>query len=377
MKVVRDPAALTASGPTATRARASAERAHLGALMSRRRRLAVAIAATDVCALVLAAIVSAVGATAADLPFAPVGWAALYVALVVAFTATRGGYRFRLEDAPFDQLGHVLTSATVCATIVLAARVVTGPGNTVGGETIRLWGLSCGFLVCTRFAGAVARQHARRRGLNTLIVGAGSVGQIVAKRLHERPEWGMHPIGFLDKEPREVDADLGLDVVGASWDLEHVVRDLQVDHVIVTFSTAPHDVLLSMVRRCRALGVEVSVVPRLFEEVSNRVLVEHVGGVPLLRVDQVDPRGWQFEIKYLLDRFIGVLGVVALSPVLGALALAVRLSSPGPILFRQLRVGLDGHQFAMLKFRTMRLASEGEEEGHSLAGERAPGVPAV
>src|SRR3954462_14732923 len=378
MKVARDPAAVTASGPTASRARASAERAHLGALMSRRRRLAVAIATTDVAALGLAGLLSALGALSAGLPFEPWGWAAVYIVLVVAFTATRGGYRFRLEDAPFDQLGHVLTSATVCATLVLAARVVTGPGGTVGGETIRLWGLACGFLVCTRFAGAVARQHGRRRGLNTLIVGAGSVGQIVAKRLHERPDWGMHPVGFLDKEPREVDDELGLEVVGASWDLERVVRDLDVDIVIVTFSTAPHAVLLSMVRRCRALGVEVSVVPRLFEEVSNRVLVEHIGGVPLLRVDQVDPRGWQFELKYALDRLMGMLGVLVLSPILGALALAVRISSPGPILFRQLRVGLDGHHFAMLKFRTMRLASENEAETeHSLEGDRAPGVPLV
>jgi len=94
-------------------------------------------------------------------------------------------------------------------------------------------------------------------------------------------------------------------------------------------------------------------------------------------VDQVDPRGWQFEVKYLLDRAIGIVGVLALSPLLAAIALAVRLSSPGPILFRQLRVGLDGHHFAMLKFRTMRLAAEGEEDGHSLEGERAPGVPLV
>src|SRR4051794_38776280 len=377
MKVVRDPAALTASGPTATRARASAERAHLGALMSRRRRLALAIAATDIAALMLAALLSALGAQSAGLPFEPWGWAAVYIVLVVAFTATRGGYRFRLEDAPFDQLGHVLTSAPVCATLVLAARVVTGPGGTVGGETIRLWGLACGFLVCTRFAGAVARQHARRRGLNTLIVGAGSVGQIVAKRLHERPEWGMHPVGFLDKEPREVDQELGLDVVGASWDLERVIKDLGVDLVIVTFSTAPHAVLLSMVRRCRALGVEVSVVPRLFEEVSNRVLVEHLGGVPLLRVDQVDPRGWQFEVKYLLDRAVGIAGLIVLSPLLAVLALAVRVSSPGPVLFRQLRVGLDGHHFGMLKFRTMRLAGEADDDGHLLEGDRAPGIPLV
>src|SRR4051812_49975755 len=201
MKVARDPAALTASGPTASRARASAERAHLGALMSRRRRLSVAIAGTDVVALLFAGLLSAMGASSAGLPYSPFGWTAAYIVAVVAFTATRGGYRFRLEDAPFDQLGQALTSATVCATLVLAARVVTGPGGTVGGETIRLWGLACGFLVCTRFAGAVARQHARRRGLNTLIVGAGSGRPVVAKGPNEPAAGGGAPVGILGQEP--------------------------------------------------------------------------------------------------------------------------------------------------------------------------------
>src|SRR4051794_10009241 len=179
MKVARDEI-MVLRGPGAAAAPSAAH----WAVISRRRRLALAIAATDLVALVLASLLSAAGARTAGLPFAPLGWTVLYVVLVLAFTAMRGGYRFRLESSPFDQLGHVLISATVCATLVLGARVVTGPGNTVGGETIRLWGLACGFLVCTRFAGSVARQHASRRGVNTLIIGAGSVGQLIARRLH-------------------------------------------------------------------------------------------------------------------------------------------------------------------------------------------------
>ncbi len=145
-------------------------------------------------------------------------------------------------------------------------------------------------------------------------------------------------------------------MLGASWDLEQVVQRYDVEQVVVTFSTAPHAVLLGMIRRCRELGVEVVVVPRLFEEVSNRVEVEHLGGVPLLRAETVDPRGWQFAIKYALDRVVAGVVLLLLSPALLGLALAVRLSSPGPILYRQRRVGLDGREFDMLKFRSMRVA---------------------
>ncbi len=101
--------------------------------------------------------------------------------------------------------------------------------------------------------------------------------------------------------------------------------------------------------------------PRLFEEVSNRVEVEHLGGIPLLRAATVDPKGWQFSIKYALDRIAGVTVLLLTSPALLALALAVRLSSPGPILYRQRRVGLDGREFDMVKFRSMRVAERSEQ----------------
>jgi FlaA1/EpsC-like NDP-sugar epimerase len=71
-------------------------------------------------------------------------------------------------------------------------------------------------------------------------------------------------------------------VLGASWDLEEVVARHGVEHVIVTFSTAPNDVLLRLVRRCEELRVSVSFVPRLFEKVNGRVSVEHIGGLPLV-----------------------------------------------------------------------------------------------
>jgi exopolysaccharide biosynthesis polyprenyl glycosylphosphotransferase len=109
------------------------------------------------------------------------------------------------------------------------------------------------------------------------------------------------------------------------------------------------------------MGVDVALVPRLFEEVSHRVAVDHLGGIALLRIGQIDPKGWQFEAKYALDRLVGVLMVLAMAPLLLVIALLVKLSSAGPVFFRQKRVGIDGHEFEMLKFRTMRPAAEGTE----------------
>jgi exopolysaccharide biosynthesis polyprenyl glycosylphosphotransferase len=190
----------------------------------------------------------------------------------------------------------------------------------------------------------------------TLIVGAGRVGCLTAHRLLERPELGLKPVAFLDKDPlvdpREA---LGLPVAGASWDLDGVVSQYGIEQVIVTFSTAPDEVLLRLVRRCEELGIAVSVVPRLFERVPERHSVEHLGGIPLLTAHPANPKSIQFAIKYGLDRLLAATALVLLSPILIAAALAVRISLGRPIFFRQVRVGRDGRTFDILKFRTMRL----------------------
>jgi len=99
--------------------------------------------------------------------------------------------------------------------------------------------------------------------------------------------------------------------------------------------------------------VSVSLVPRLFERVTERLSVDHIGGLPLLSTRRADPKGWQFAVKYLVDRAVAAVLLLLTLPVLAAAALAVRLSVGSPVLFRQRRVGLDGREFDMFKLRTM------------------------
>jgi exopolysaccharide biosynthesis polyprenyl glycosylphosphotransferase len=186
-----------------------------------------------------------------------------------------------------------------------------------------------------------------------------------------RPESGLRPVGFLDKEPLEAQGT-GLPVLGASWDLEQVVRDYGVENVIIAFSTAPTSVVLGLVRRCEELGVTVSQVPRLFESVKGILTLEYFGGLPLVTRRPVDPKGWQFRCKYAFDRIVGSAILLLLAPLFLALAVAVWISVGSPILFRQVRVGRDGRTFEMLKFRSMRDAPAPAVETVAQAG-LAPG----
>jgi exopolysaccharide biosynthesis polyprenyl glycosylphosphotransferase len=117
-------------------------------------------------------------------------------------------------------------------------------------------------------------------------------------------------------------------------------------------------VLLREIRRCEELGVEVSLVPRLFESMTERLEVEQLGGLPLLSAKKANPKGWQFAAKHVLDRLIALFLLLLLSPLFALLAAGALVSVGRPIFFRQPRVGRDGRRFAMLKFRSMRAASE-------------------
>jgi len=119
----------------------------------------------------------------------------------------------------------------------------------------------------------------------------------------------------------------------------------------------------------------------MFDTINDRVGYETVGGLPLLSFNAIDPKGLQFAIKHAMDRVLAMVLLVVCSPLLLCAAIAVRLSSPGPVLFRQRRVGRDGKVFNFYKFRSMRVDDgEGETDEESasaldflLAGDTAPG----
>ena len=338
-----------------------AARAEARPRLAPRTAWALACLAVDLTMLVLAALATSVGAYFGGFASAPVPWIVLTGVLTLALFRSRGLYRLRFRLRLLDDLRAVVVATTFAAMIVLSLRVLLGDTLSIEAETIRPWAFALVYLVSGRIALYWTQASARSEGEGirpTLVVGAGKIGCLTARRLLERPELGLKPVAFLDKEPL-VDPrhTLGLPVAGASWDLDAVVQEYGIEQVIVTFSTAPDEVLLRLVRRCEELGIAVSVVPRLFERVPERHSVEHLGGIPLLTAHPANPKSMQFAVKYALDRLLAAIALVLLSPILVAAAIAVRISLGRPILFRQVRVGRDGRTFDILKFRTMRLPS--------------------
>jgi len=271
-----------------------------------------------------------------------------------------------------ESVRTIVTTTAVAAIVALVAAVAFAPGAHLAQHVTRYWLFSAAALVLGRLPLDHLRLQAweRGHGRRTLIVGAGQVGQLVARRLAKLPQAGLVPVGFLDKDPLpNPDGDGLPPVLGASWDLGTIVRDHRIEHVIVTFSTAPTHVLLDLVRRCQDFGLTVSTVPRLYERMQGDVVVEYYGGLPIIGVTPSDPTGWRFRLKYGADRVVGAVVLVGILPVYAVIAAAVWVSVGRPILFRQQRVGLHGRTFDMLKFRSMRgsLALDEDADGRELA----------
>jgi exopolysaccharide biosynthesis polyprenyl glycosylphosphotransferase len=314
---------------------------------------------TDALTLALALFLDHFTASAAM----PAAWAFVFAVLVIGLLATKGMYRRPLDLRLLDAARAIVACVAIAAAMTIALRGLFTDASAIAKETVEPWLLATAFVLAGRGWLDTAERRARRKGeagQRALIVGAGNVGRLVARRLQERPDVGLAPIGFLDKEPLHGSEVTGLPVLGAARDLDRVARDKHIDHVIVTFSTAPEEEHLRLLKRCDHLGIATSLVPRLYEKSTNHVTVVPLGGVPLIARHSPKPKSWPFAVKHGLDRVGAALALLVLAPVLGVVALGVWTTLGRPIFYRAERVGRDGRRFDMLKFRTMLPMTEEE-----------------
>jgi exopolysaccharide biosynthesis polyprenyl glycosylphosphotransferase len=305
-------------------------------------------------------------------------------AIAMLFLYLRGLYRTRLRALVLDGLLPIISAVSVATLAVVTLGLFANGQAPSQRDAVRSWLFALlavgGGRVVLYLAQRWARAH-RLIGKPVLILGAGLVGSQVARRLEGHPEYGLVPVGFLDADPRSI-AEVGgrdMPVLGTVEDVDEVVRTAGVRHLIVAFSSVADVRVSRLIQQCQDLGVDVSVVPRMFDTINNRVGYDTVGGLPLMSFTAVNPKGWQFALKHACDRVLACLLLLVFAPLMAAIALAVKLTSNGPVLFRQRRVGRDGRPFALYKFRSMRLPFAHEEcsgEGaldFLLAGDTAPG----
>jgi exopolysaccharide biosynthesis polyprenyl glycosylphosphotransferase len=260
----------------------------------------------------------------------------------------------RTDHSTADELTGVFHLVTVGAWIFLAGAWLTGLAHPAFPKLLTFWALAIFSIALGR---AAARSFARGRLTylqNAVIVGAGDVGQLVARKLLQHPEYGINLVGFVDSAPKERRADLDhLTLLGPPERLPTVVRLFDIERVIVAFSRDDHDLTLDLIRSLKDLEIQVDIIPRLFELVTPSAGIYTVEGVPLLGLAPLRLSRSSRILKRAMDIVVSTVGLVALAPVFALIALWIKVESPGPAFFRQVRMGTGGRAFRIYKFRTM------------------------
>ena len=201
------------------------------------------------------------------------------------------------------------------------------------------------------------------RPRRTLIVGAGTVGQMVADKISKRPEYGLELVGYVDDE---LPVDGGEPIVGRVEELTRLVDDLDIDWVIVAFAQVPYERMHELMRDVRRPEVHISIVPRYFELFASNAAIEDVEGMPIVSLPPMRLSRVVRLVKRGVDIAGAACGLLVLTPLLAVVALAIKLDSKGPVFFRQSRRGRGGSTFRIVKFRTM--FTDAERQRFDLAG---------
>ena len=253
-----------------------------------------------------------------------------------------------------DELTSIFHMTVVGAWLSFTVIWVAGLSNPSAPRIFAFSLLSVLFLTIGRGLGRVIVHRSPTYTQSAVILGAGDVGQSVARKLRQHPEYGVDVVGFVDSEPKERGPGLGdLGVLGELEDLSEIVRVTGVDRVVVAFSRDSHVDMLDVIRSVNGLGVQVDIVPRLFEVLGPATRVHSVEGVPLLGLRPLRLSRTSQAVKRILDLILACVGLLLLSPLLAAIALLIKRDSKGPALFRQVRIGRRGRTFRIYKFRTM------------------------
>jgi exopolysaccharide biosynthesis polyprenyl glycosylphosphotransferase len=258
----------------------------------------------------------------------------------------------RTDHTTLDDLARVFLLISVGA---LPFALVTGYSGGEMTAVLLFWVLGVTLVTLGRTAARSISRRTRAYLQNTVIVGAGDIGQLVARKLLQHPEYGINLVGLVDSDPKARRSDLHhLTLLGTPDELPAIVRALSIERVIIAFSQEASDKTIALIRSLRDVEVQVDIVPRFFEAIGPKVDVHTLEGVPLLSLPPAALSPSSRLMKRSVDLVGATIGLVVATPLILVIALLIWLDSGLPIIFRQRRLGMGLEQFTILKFRTMR-----------------------
>ena len=267
-----------------------------------------------------------------------------------------------IEHSTVDELPRLAGVVTAASWIFVVSAALLSLPPLGATAMLALWAAAFALLVTARVVTRARYRSHPAFTQATVVVGAGHVGQLVARKLQHHPSYGLKLVGLIDDRPRERRLDLdSMDILGGIDDLPALVEQGVIERIIVAFSRTPDPYMLAYVRSLMARGIQVDIVPRLFETLSPGATVDTIEGLHLVSVAPRTYSRHYVVAKRLVDVVGAVFGLLLASPLMLYIAWRIRRDSPGPILFKQQRWGMHMREFTTLKFRTMQMGTSEEE----------------
>jgi exopolysaccharide biosynthesis polyprenyl glycosylphosphotransferase len=318
----------------------------------RRRALTVVLVVADIVAI-FGSIVLLDDLTASSVVFG---------LLLLGGFWTKNLYRNRLTLSILDDLPGLASRFLLSAGFTLLVFEAI-PLEVVDPVSLWKWIALFGAVVVERTLMYALARHLRARrllGKSTLIVGCGIVGRSLAHALQRELECGLTPIGFVDSPPPGMATNLPIPLLGPVEDLSELIERYNAEMVLVAYTHVSEDKLVPIIRSADRLPAGFAVVPRLFELVPVRGVMDHISDIPLVGLPRPAFRSPMWPVKRIVDIAMAGLALLVLWPLLALLALVNRMVDGPGVIFRQERIGVDGKPFELLKFRSLRPATNAE-----------------
>jgi Undecaprenyl-phosphate glucose phosphotransferase len=224
------------------------------------------------------------------------------------------------------------------------------------------WVMGIAGLISVRLLARETFRMLRKRGYNrrfAIIAGTGTLGQKVLEKTGLYPELGIQVIGFLTSKEEEIGGKIeNIPILGLYEDLDKILGRRVVDICFVALSINEYDRFEGLIDNVQGYIPDVKVIPASYEFLKLRGGLDELGGLPMVSLQSSPLYGWNAVVKRAFDLILGTMILIMMSPILFIISLLIRLTSEGPIFYRQERVGMDGRIFQMLKFRTMKVDAE-------------------
>jgi exopolysaccharide biosynthesis polyprenyl glycosylphosphotransferase len=287
---------------------------------------------------------------------------AVTTAMMLVTYVLKGMYRLPRGTSWLSEVSSVLSATSIGAMVLFAAVAILRYPAASRALFIYLWLLSVVMVSGVRLLHRLQSIALRRRGVGIerlLVVGGGNaLGRRIMHSIATERSFVAQVIGFVDLDACD---DFGrFRCLGSVKDIPAIVSEYRVDTIVIALPAASHDQILGIMDHCQWQGVKFRVVPDLYQMRLHRADAYTINGIPLIAVSESKIKGWNLLVKRLIDVAASVIALAVLSPLLALIALAIKLDSEGPVLFRQTRIGRNGVLFACYKYRSMKKDAEKE-----------------